>query len=49
MIKKKRTINAKYSYTVRQINAWGYKIVDELVWVKKTVNGKIAKGHGYYL
>lgn len=28
---------------------WGYKIVDEIVWVKKTVNGKIAKGHGFYL
>jgi len=27
----------------------GYKLVDEIVWVKQTVNGKIAKGHGYYL
>jgi mRNA (2'-O-methyladenosine-N6-)-methyltransferase len=23
--------------------------VDEITWVKKTVNGKIAKGHGFYL
>jgi mRNA (2'-O-methyladenosine-N6-)-methyltransferase len=23
--------------------------VDELAWVKRTVNGKIAKGHGFYL
>ena len=28
---------------------WGYTIVDSVTWVKKTVNGKIAKGHGYYL
>ncbi len=28
---------------------WGYKLVDEITWVKKTVNGKIAKGHGFYL
>jgi len=24
-------------------------VVDSVSWVKKTVNGKIAKGHGYYL
>jgi mRNA m6A methyltransferase catalytic subunit len=24
-------------------------LVDEIAWVKQTVNGKIAKGHGYYL
>ena len=23
--------------------------MDEIVWVKQTVNGKIAKGHGFYL
>ena len=28
---------------------FGYKLVDEIAWVKQTVNGKIAKGHGYYL
>lgn len=28
---------------------WGYTLVDEITWVKKTVNGKIAKGHGFYL
>jgi len=31
------------------IEHWGYKLVDEITWVKKTVNGKIAKGHGFYL
>jgi mRNA (2'-O-methyladenosine-N6-)-methyltransferase len=25
------------------------RLIDELSWVKETVNGKIAKGHGYYL
>ena len=25
------------------------RLVDEIVWVKQTVNGKINKGHGYYL
>lgn len=28
---------------------WGYSLIDEIVWVKQTVNGKIAKGHGFYL
>ena len=28
---------------------WGYNLVDEIVWIKKTITGKIAKGHGYYL
>ena len=28
---------------------WGYKLVDEITWTKKTVNGKIAKSHGFYL
>jgi mRNA (2'-O-methyladenosine-N6-)-methyltransferase len=31
------------------MNAWGYKLIDEIAWIKKTVNGKIAKGHGFYL
>jgi mRNA m6A methyltransferase catalytic subunit len=42
-------INAKYSIACRMIRQWGYKLVDEIIWVKKTVNGKIAKGHGFYL
>ncbi len=28
---------------------WGYQVVDSIAWIKKTVNGKIAKGHGFYL
>jgi len=42
-------INAKYSIACKLMEKWGYKIVDEITWVKKTVNGKIAKGHGFYL
>ena len=42
-------INAKYSIACKMIRDWGYKLIDEIIWVKKTVNGKIAKGHGYYL
>lgn len=43
------TINAKYRVAVEMLKRWGYKLVDELIWVKRTVNGKIAKGHGFYL
>ena len=42
-------INAKYRFALQLFKKHGYKLVDELVWVKQTVNGKIAKGHGYYL
>ena len=42
-------INAKYSITCQLLKQWGYTILDELAWIKKTVNGKIAKGHGFYL
>jgi len=42
-------INAKYRFALTMMETWGYKLVDEIVWVKQTVNGKIAKGHGYYL
>ena len=43
-------INAKYAFTVNLMEkVWGYKVVDSITWVKKTVNGKIAKGHGFYL
>lgn len=43
------TINAKYAITVKLMEHWGYKLVDEITWIKKTINGKIAKGHGFYL
>lgn len=43
------TINAKFKVTLDLMKQWGYTYCDEIVWVKQTVNGKIAKGHGYYL
>ena len=42
-------INAKYRFALEMMEHYGYKLVDEIAWVKQTVNGKIAKGHGYYL
>ena len=42
-------INAKYRMAIDMMEQYGYKLVDEISWVKQTVNGKIAKGHGYYL
>jgi len=43
------TINAKYRMTLQLMEKWGYKYIDEVVWVKKTCNNKIAKSHGYWL
>ena len=43
------TINAKYQLTCQLLKEWGYQLVNEITWIKKTVNGKIAKGHGFYL
>jgi mRNA (2'-O-methyladenosine-N6-)-methyltransferase len=42
-------INAKYRFALQMMKQYGYRLVDEICWVKQTVNGKIAKGHGYYL
>ena len=42
-------INAKYRLALELYEKYGYTLVDEVAWVKQTVNGKIAKGHGYYL
>jgi mRNA m6A methyltransferase catalytic subunit len=43
------TINAKYRTSLQLLDDWGYKFVDEIAWVKKTCNNKIAKSHGYWL
>ena len=43
------TINAKYRFTLQLLDKWGYQYIDEVVWVKKTRNNKIAKSHGYWL
>jgi len=42
-------INAKYQFTLDLFDKWGYELVDEVVWVKMTVNRRLAKSHGFYL
>lgn len=42
-------INAKYKFTLDLFKEWGYEMVDEIVWVKLTVNRRLAKSHGFYL
>lgn len=42
-------INAKYKFAFDLFDQQGYKVVDEVTWVKQTINGKINKGHGFYL
>ena len=42
-------INAKYRFAIALLEFWGYKLVDEIVWVKQTVNRRLAKSHGFYL
>jgi mRNA (2'-O-methyladenosine-N6-)-methyltransferase len=42
-------INAKYKMALGLLKAWGYDFVDELTWVKQTVNHRVAKSHGFYL
>ena len=42
-------INAKYRVGIEMMEAWGYSVVDEITWIKKTINERLAKSHGYYL
>ncbi|KAL6041488.1 MT-A70-domain-containing protein [Balamuthia mandrillaris] len=42
-------INARYSFALDLMEKWGYRLVDDLTWVKATVNRRLAKGHGFYL
>ncbi|KAI8575938.1 hypothetical protein K450DRAFT_259486 [Umbelopsis ramanniana AG] len=42
-------INNKYAKAFELMEKWGYKYVDDITWVKQTVNRRMAKGHGYYL
>ncbi|KAJ2133255.1 hypothetical protein IW139_001508 [Coemansia sp. RSA 353] len=42
-------INNKYTKAFRLMKQWGYTYVDDITWVKQTVNRRMAKGHGYYL
>lgn len=42
-------INSKIVPTIKLMDEWGYDVIDEIQWVKQTVNGKIAKGNAHYL
>ncbi|KAJ3156472.1 hypothetical protein HDU89_004254 [Geranomyces variabilis] len=42
-------INNKYVKAFELMRRWGYEYVDDITWVKQTVNRRMAKGHGYYL
>jgi mRNA m6A methyltransferase catalytic subunit len=42
-------INAKYLKSIQMMEKWGYTFIDEIAWAKRTINRKLAKGHGYYL
>ncbi|GBF91502.1 hypothetical protein Rsub_04242 [Raphidocelis subcapitata] len=42
-------INAKYRFVLDLFDAWGYELVDEIVWVKTTPTRRLFKSHGYYL
>lgn len=42
-------INSRYTFALEMMEVWGYTLVDDITWVKSTVNGRLAKGHGFYL
>ena len=42
-------INVKYKFALDWAEGMGYTLVDEVVWVKSTVNRRLAKSHGFYL
>lgn len=42
-------INAHYVAAQEMLSHWGYRVVDEVAWLKVTRHGRLAKGHGYYL
>lgn len=42
-------INSSFDFAMTLLETWGYRIVDEVVWVKLTVNRRLAKSNGYYL
>jgi mRNA (2'-O-methyladenosine-N6-)-methyltransferase len=42
-------INSRYQFALELMKKWGYRMVDDITWVKRTVNRRLAKGHGFYL
>ncbi|PJF20092.1 hypothetical protein PSACC_00093 [Paramicrosporidium saccamoebae] len=43
------TINIKLPMALQMLRKWGYTYAQEVIWVKRTVNRRLAKCHGYYL
>ena len=43
------TINNKFKFTLQLLEQWGYKMIEDIVWVKTTKNNKLFKGQGYFL
>ena len=43
------TVNSKYKLAFDLLSQWNYKYCDEIIWIKQTSTGKMAKGNGYYL
>eukprot|EP01083_Nonionella_stella_P056525 148793_1 len=42
-------VNSKFQLALNLFDKWGYTYVDDITWVKSTVNRRLAKGHGFYL
>mmetsp|Transcript_23544 Transcript_23544/g.28843 ORF Transcript_23544/g.28843 Transcript_23544/m.28843 type:complete len:524 (-) Transcript_23544:78-1649(-) len=42
-------INNKYRLGLELFRKWGFKIINDIAWVKQTINRRQAHGHGYYL
>eukprot|EP01134_Creolimax_fragrantissima_P005950 CFRG5950T1 len=42
-------INARFEVGLNLMKSWGYNYVDQIDWIKQTVNRRLAKSHGYYL
>eukprot|EP00924_Labyrinthula_sp_SR-Ha-C_P007630 snap_masked-scaffold_42-processed-gene-2.9-mRNA-1 protein AED:0.14 eAED:0.14 QI:0/-1/0/1/-1/1/1/0/317 len=42
-------INAKFELALKMLEKNGYEFIDEIVWVKTTVNRRLARSHGFYL
>ena len=42
-------INNKFRFALQFFHKHNYKLVEEVSWVKQTINGKIGRSHGFYL
>ncbi|XP_063901162.1 N6-adenosine-methyltransferase subunit METTL3-like [Zophobas morio] len=42
-------INNRFEVGLQMLEKWGYRFIDSIDWVKRTVNRRMAKSHGFYL